>query len=267
MEFSRLSASRAPELTPTHFRGTLFYVEVTMETQNITLSLPKEVLLKVKLIAVQRQTSVSRLLTQPQTWRAAWLSNQALGLGFLLSAAAGVPLGLLLGRSARISAFAELYLNTLLVTPMAPLLPLFILATGLGLTSRVLFIVAFSVVPIIINTQTGIRQVDPGLIDMARSFGAGEMQLWRKVLLPAALPEVLAGLQIALGRAIAGMVVVELLLTAVGFGRLILEAQADFDADVVYALIVIVACEALLLMALVQRLQRRTGTRGTEAWA
>ena len=211
--------------------------------------------------------ALSRLLIQPQTWRAAWLSNQALGLGFLLSAAAGVPLGLLLGRSARISAFADLYLDTLLVPPMSPLLPLFILATGLGLTSRVLFIVAFSVVPIIINTKTGIRQVDPALIDMARSFGASEMQLWRKVLLPAALPEVVAGLQVALGRAIAGMVVVELLLTAVGFGRLILEAQADFDADVVYALIVIVACEALLLMALVQRLQRRTGTRGTEAWA
>lgn len=199
-----------------------------------------------------------QLLGQAETWQAIWLSNQALIGGFLLSVLVGVPLGLFLGLGRRAGRVADVYLNTLLVVPVAALLPLFILAVGLGLTARILVVFVFSFVVITLNTQAGLRQVDPTLIEMAASFGARRAQLWRRILLPGAAPAILAGLRLGLGRAIAGMVIVELLLVAVGYGRLILRFQSDFESAQVFAVILLVLAEALLLMKLAERLERRT---------
>ena len=201
--------------------------------------------------------ALARLLTQAETWQAIWISNQALMLGYALTVSAGVPLGLLLGRSPRLGRLADPYLNTLLVTPISALIPLFIVATGLGLTSRVLVVFAFSFVVVTVNTQAGLRHVEPTLIEMARSFGATEGQLWGKVLLPGALPAVMAGLRLGLGRAITGMVNVELLLTAAGLGLLILRYQADFESDFVYAVILVVVAEAVVFMGGIKQLERR----------
>jgi NitT/TauT family transport system permease protein len=196
------------------------------------------------------------LLAQGETWRAVWVSNQALIGGFLLSLVVGIPLGLLLGSSRRAGRIADIYLNTLLVTPIAALIPLFILALGLGLASRILVVFVFAFVVITINTQVGIRRVDPALIEMAHLFGATRGQLWRRVLLPGALPSIVAGVRLGLGRAIAGMVIVELLLIAVGFGSLILRFQGEFESARVYAVVFMVVAEALLLLGLVKRLER-----------
>jgi NitT/TauT family transport system permease protein len=199
-----------------------------------------------------------QLLGQAETWQAMWISNQALIGGFLLSVLVGVPLGFVLGNVRRASRIADLYLNTLLVIPVAAVLPLFILAVGLGLTARILVVFVFSFVVITVNTQAGLRQVDPTLVEMASSFGARKGQLWRRILLPSAGPAIMAGLRLGLGRAIAGMVIVELLLVAVGYGRLILRYQSDFESAQVFAVVLLVLAEAMLLMALARRLELRT---------
>jgi len=99
---------------------------------------------------------------------------------------------------------------------------------------------------------------------MARSFGASETQLWRKVLLPGARPAVLAGARLGLARAISGMVAVELLLVSVGFGRLLLRYQGDFDAGAVYAVVLVVAAQAVLLTGWLRRWERRDEAPGLE---
>jgi ABC-type nitrate/sulfonate/bicarbonate transport system permease component len=205
-----------------------------------------------------------KLLISSETWHALWLSNQALLVGYLFAATVGVPLGLLLGRSPRTSRFVDVYLNLFMAIPKSALIPLIVLATGVGLFSRALSVFLFSVAYVVISTQTGIQQIDMDLVEMARSFGATERQLWAKVYLPAAISAIANGLYLGLGRAISGMVNVELLLVAVGVGRLILQYQGDFESDGVYAVILIVMGEAVLLMKAVRRLVQRMGLSESE---
>jgi ABC-type nitrate/sulfonate/bicarbonate transport system permease component len=114
----------------------------------------------------------------------------------------------------------------------------------------------FSITMVIVNSRAGVRQVDPSFIEMARCFGANERQIWARVLLPGALPAIMTGVRIGLGRAITGMVIVELLLVSVGLGNLILRYSARFESDKLYALIIIIVAEALILISLTRRLER-----------
>jgi NitT/TauT family transport system permease protein len=92
---------------------------------------------------------------------------------------------------------------------------------------------------------------------MARGFGASELQIWRRVLLPGSVPAIMAGVRVALSHAVTGMVVVELLLVGVGIGRLILELQSQFNAAGVYASVVVVVLEAVLLISVAEWVGRR----------
>jgi len=197
------------------------------------------------------------LVASPVLWNALWVSNQAMLLGFALSAIIGVPLGLLMGRWRPAEKFVDPYLNILLVTPMAALIPIIIMATGLGMVSRVLIVFTFAVVVIIVNTLAGLRTLDPAWVEMARSFGATEAQMWRKILLRGALPAILTGLRLGLARSISGMLLVELVLLALGIGRLILDFQGTFESAKLYATILVIIAEAVLLMQAFKWLERR----------
>jgi len=197
------------------------------------------------------------LLASPEVWRSLWVSNQAMLIGYAASLLVGIPLGLIVGRWQQAEKFTDIYLNILLVTPVSALIPLFIIALGLGLASRVLVVFVFAFIYITVNTRAGLRNVDPNLLEMAHSFGATERQLWQKILLPASLPAMMTGVRVGLGRAINGMIIVELLLVAVGVGRLILRYQGDFQAGKVYAVVLVVLVEAVVLMTLVRRVEKQ----------
>lgn len=197
------------------------------------------------------------LLVGGRIWEPLWLSNQALIVGYLASVIVGVPLGLAMSRMRRTEAFVDPYINLLVTTPMAALIPLFVMAMGLGLASRSAIVFVFAVVNIVVNTRAGVRGVDRTLIEMARSFGATEMQTWRRVLIPGAAPALVAGLRIGLGRALTGMVLAELLMVGVGVGRLILEYRGFFSGDYLYGVVLIVVGEALVLMQGMRQLEQR----------
>lgn len=205
--------------------------------------------------------AVARLAQGGELWDALWTSNQALLLGYLLAAAVGVPLGLLLGRTPRLGAFADPPLDIVLFTPMPAVLPLLVMATGLGLGTRVLVVFLFAVAIIVVHAAAGAREVDAQIVEMARAFDARRAQLFRRVILPGALPAVLVGLRLGLSRAISGMVAVELLLIAVGVGRLIQRFQGDFDAPAVYAAVLVLVAEAVLLAGVLRRVERRIARR------
>jgi NitT/TauT family transport system permease protein len=208
--------------------------------------------------------ALARVARSGELWQALWTSNQALTLGYLLAALVGVPLGLLLGRAPRLGPFADVFLDILLFTPMPAVIPLLVMATGLDLQTRLLVVFLFAVAIIAVHAAAGARGVDPELVEMARALGARRVQLCRRVLLPGALPAVLAGLRLGLARAISGMVAVELLLVAVGVGRLIERFQGDFDAPAVYAIVLVVVAEAVLLTAAIRRIERRLALRRAE---
>src|SRR5207247_5124591 len=175
------------------------------------------------------------LLASRELWDALLLSNQSLVLGFLISVGLGVPLGLAMGRFRATEQFTDVYVNILIVTPMAALIPLLLMSLGFTLASRVILVTLFAITMVIVNSRAGVRQVDVALLEMARSFGASEWQIWRRVLLPAALPAIMTGVRIGLGRAITGMVIVELLMVSVGIGNLILRLRGVFEYDRLYA--------------------------------
>src|SRR4029450_10738292 len=190
-------------------------------------------------------------------WEALWVSNQAAALGFACAAVVGIAIGLVTGRWRLAEKILRPYLNILLAVPKAALIPVLIMATGLGLLSRVLVVFSFSVVSIAVNTRAGLRLVDRNWVEMAHSFGANEMQLWRKVLLPGALPGIIAGLRLGLIRSVSGMITVELLLLALGVGRLILTYEGTFEAANLYSTTLFVVAEAVLLTQALNWVERR----------
>jgi ABC-type nitrate/sulfonate/bicarbonate transport system permease component len=151
---------------------------------------------------------------------------------------------------------------------MSALIPVVILALGLKLLARAVVVVLFAVAVVAVNTRTGVRTLQSSWLEMARSFGASERQLWWTIVLPGALPAIMTGLRLGLGRAFTGMIAVELLLVAVGIGRLILEFQGLFESGAVYAVILFLVVEAVVLLRLLRSFERRlapwTGLVATE---
>jgi NitT/TauT family transport system permease protein len=205
----------------------------------------------------ETMSALVTMLGEPETWQALWISNQALGLGFAISLLVGIPLGFGIGRSRLVGKVADPWVNIMLVTPIAAVIPLLVMSVGIGLASRVILVILFALPMIVVNAQAGVRGADPTLLEMGRTFGAGERQLWRRVLLPGSLPAVMVGVRLGLGRGITGMILVELLMVSVGLGGLILRFKGFFQPDKLYATVILVVLEALLLISLVRVVERR----------
>jgi NitT/TauT family transport system permease protein len=197
------------------------------------------------------------LLLSGQLFQALAVSMQALVLGFLFSVLFGVPLGLLMGRYRRLESFLNIYMTALLTVPMISFIPFLVIAFGLGLQSRVWIVFLFAFVIIAINTTAGVRNVEPSYMEMARSFGARESELFLKVVLPAALPMIMAGVRLGLGRAVLGMVTSELILAVVGFGAMLMTFGASFNSPALFATLLTIILIAVALLSLVQHVDRR----------
>ena len=184
------------------------------------------------------------------------MSLSTLAIGFFLAVVFGVVVGLLMGRFRAVEHFLDLYVNALMSAPTTAFVPVLILWFGLGVESRIAVVFLFTVFVIIINTMTGVKQVDSVLVEMARSFGACEREVF-KIILPAALPAIMAGLRLGAGRAVKGMVTGEMLLTLTGIGAMIMQYGSSFATDSLFAVILTVLVIALCTMRAVQWLDRR----------
>lgn len=233
-------------LIPPLVLGAIWQAYATSDAAGFTIPTATETLVRL-----------AEMLVDPLIWEALWVSNQALMIGFLTALAIGIPLGLAMARYRLVAEAADPYISILVVMPIAALIPLFVMSIGIGLLSRVLLVALFALPMIVVNTQAGVRQVDPRLIEMGRSFLASERQLWRKILLPGVMPSIMTGVRIGLGRAITGMVIAELLLVSVGVGELILDFRSSFDSAALYSVVIVVVAEAVLLIALARALERR----------
>ena len=185
------------------------------------------------------------------------LSLTTLAIGFFLAVLCGVVLGLLMGRFRAVEHFLDLYVNALMSAPTTAFVPVLILWFGLGIESRIAVVFLFAVFVIIINTMTGVKQVDSVLVEMARSFGAKEREVFFKIILPAALPAIMAGVRLGMGRAVKGMVTGEMLLTLTGIGAMIMQYGSAFATDSLFAVILTILLLAMLTIKAVQWLDRR----------
>lgn len=201
--------------------------------------------------------SAARLLVAAPFWTALLISLQSLVLGYLIAAVLGVGVGILVGSTRRLGPILDVYLYILLAVPVAGIIPVVVMALGVGLAARLTVVVFFSVVIIAVNTATGVRQADATLLEMARSFGVPRGGVFRRIVLPGALPAMMAGFRLGVGRAIVGMVTSELILLSVGMGKLIDGFESSFRTDDLIATLLLLVLLGVLSMNAVQRVERR----------
>ncbi len=196
-----------------------------------------------------------------EIWRDLAASGIGYGLGVALAIAVGIPLGLAAGWYRRLSYAVEPFLSALNATPQVAFLPLIVLWVGTGLGARVLIVFLLAVLPIAINAHAAVRTTDARLVRLAASFGAGEWRLFRTIILPSTVPFLLAGLRLAVGRGMIGVVVGEIYGSAAGIGAMISQAGARFQTDKVFVGVLTIVAIGVILVELVQLIERRV-----EAW-
>jgi ABC-type nitrate/sulfonate/bicarbonate transport system permease component len=184
-------------------------------------------------------------------------SMGALLLGYGLAVVAGVSLGLLMGRYRRVEYALDVYINALMATPKIVLVPVVFAIFGVNRSVQVAIVFLSAFFVITINTMSAIRTVDATYLEMARSFGASERQVFAKVLLPGSLPLTMAGLRLGIGRAVKGMINGEMFIVVFGLGGLLRTYGSRFDAEKVFAIVLVVVAVALACTTVVQRIERR----------
>jgi ABC-type nitrate/sulfonate/bicarbonate transport system permease component len=192
-----------------------------------------------------------------EIWRDLGWSALGYGIGLTLAIAIGIPLGLAAGWYRRFSYAAEPFLSALNATPQVAFLPLIVVWVGTGMGARVLIIFLLAVLPIAINAHAAVRTSDPRLIKVAASFGAGDWRMFRTIILPGSLPFLLAGLRLAIGRGMIGVVVGEIYGSAAGVGAMISQAGARFQTDKVFVGVLTIVAAGVILAEIVQRIERR----------
>ena len=176
-------------------------------------------------------------------------SAERWAIGFALAIAIGVPLGTAMGRSRTLHALVDPLLVVGYPVPKAALILLFVLWWGAGDASRITIIVVGSLIPIVISSYHGAHAVAPALLWSARSLGTGRLRVWQRVILPAALPQILSGVRLAIGISIFTLLASELLIRGSGIGAFMFGALDNGQTLTVFAMSVIVAAIGFLLDA------------------
>jgi ABC-type nitrate/sulfonate/bicarbonate transport system permease component len=148
-------------------------------------------------------------------------------------------LNLLIGRYRMVDAATDWLVNALYATPLVAIIPLVILWFGLGNTSKTFIVTILALFPILINTTAGVRNVPKQLIDVGDAFAANERQIFTKIILPSALPYMMTGLRLGVGRAIIGMVVAEFFTAITGLGALIVKYGNQYDTASIFVLMLL----------------------------
>lgn len=177
--------------------------------------------------------------------------------GLLITFVLGIPAGLVLGRSRILHDMTEPMVNVLYSVPYVMFLPIIITWFGTNNTSRVLIIVWAGILPLIINVTAGVRNLDQDYNRVATVFCTPRLRFFYTVALPATLPYILAGVRLAVGRALVGAIVAEFFLSSNGLGFFVQQQTSNFNMDSAMAGIVILAVVALLLNWSVRLIERR----------
>jgi len=190
-------------------------------------------------------------------WAPLGVSASAFAIGLALAIAVGLPLGILLGRSATLNAMFDPFVTALNATPRLVFLPLLMLWLGIGLWSKVAVVFLGALFPLLINTHEGVRNADKLLINVVRSFGGRGFDVARLVVIPNALPFIVVGLRLAVGRAILGVVVAEFFGAQDGLGVVMVRAASSFNVDVVFAGLIVFAALSLVMTGMVKVIENR----------
>jgi NitT/TauT family transport system permease protein len=189
--------------------------------------------------------------------KAVLISLRSFAAGMALAVIIGIPLGVLMARVAGVGKILGMWVNIFVSAPISALVPILMTLVGIGETTVVVTVFLFAVFVIILDTQVGVTQADRSLVEMARCFGATPYQLYTKILLLSALPEILAGVRLAAIRGVKGVVIGQLLIAILGVGELFELYSQNFLMEEFWALVTIVFMFAFAVSEAIAFLERR----------
>lgn len=182
---------------------------------------------------------------------------QILALGAGLGVLVGIPAGLLIGRMRWAYQLSEGPINIFYTTPLVALIPFFLVILGFTVSTKVLIVFLFTVLPVVINTAAGARAVDRDLVELSHTFCASERTVWRDVIIPGSLPAIVTGLRIGLIHALVGAVLADFYAGASGFGYLIILYSNRFDVTGALGPVLVLALLGTAVAAVLKAAQRR----------
>lgn len=188
---------------------------------------------------------------------AAAISLRSFAAGMALAIVVGLPLGFLMARVAFAGRLLGMWVNIFVSAPISALVPLLMAVVGIGETTVVVTVFLFAVFVIVLDTQVGVQHADRSLVEMARSFGARRSQIYTKVLILSALPEILAGLRLGAIRGVKGVVIGQLLVAIIGVGELFELYSKHFLMEEFWALVMIVFLFAFAISESLAALERK----------
>ncbi|MEU1527642.1 ABC transporter permease [Nocardia rhamnosiphila] len=197
------------------------------------------------------------LIGNGQLWEHVSTSLSRALTGFVIAVAIAVPLGVAIAWYRPVADFLNPVLELFRNTAALALLPVFILILGIGETSKVALVIYACTFPILLNTISGVRTVDPLLVKSARSLGFSQIALVYKVVLPAAVPTIFTGLRMAAASSILVLIAAEMVGAKAGLGYLITAAQLNFQIPDMYAGIIAIALVGLIFNAVLVFVERR----------
>ncbi len=197
-------------------------------------------------------------LVQTPSWQSATVTTlRAFAIGTALSIVVGVPVGILMGRVKLADELLGLWVSIFSSAPLSALVPVLMILFGFGEKTIVAAVFLFAIWIIVLDTRAGVRHISPSLIEMAKSYGATKRALYVKIILWAALPEILAGIRLGLIRGVKGVVIGQLLVAIVGYGALFETFSRNFRMAEFWALTIILFAFALIISELIERLEAK----------
>ncbi len=198
-----------------------------------------------------------QLIWSGELLRQLLVSLASLAAAFGASLLLGVGLGLAIGRWRLAEAVLEPHINALYATPQVALTPLLMMWFGLGFWVKVVLIFLFAFFPILINTASGVKNVSASMVEVGRAYMASPPQILFKVVFPAALPFIMAGVRLAVGRAVVGMIVAELFTAITGLGAMLTLYGNLFETAKMFVVIIVLGLLGVGLIQTTQALERR----------
>jgi len=198
-----------------------------------------------------------KLFQTGDIWLDIGTSGAEMGIGYGMAIVIGLVIGLLMGWYTRFQYALDPFVNFFYSTPRIVLIPLFIIWFGIDMPSKIAVIFLGALFPIIINTMAGVRNTEAALLRVARSFGASDALIFRRVVLPGSVPFILTGFRLGIGHALTGVVVAELIAARHGVGQLIAIAGQTFQTPKMLAGVILIAGTGMLLTTILQRIENR----------
>ena len=187
--------------------------------------------------------------------------------GFSTACVVGILLGYLMGRYRWFDDLMDPWIATLYSIPVIAFVPFIIIWFGIGLLSKIIVVFKITAVAIMLNTAAGIKTIDPSLLELAKSLRLKPFETTYKIRLPAALPYIITGMRLGVGRAMLGVIVAELMAANAGLGYLLRDASETWDSPKLFVTVVLLAAMGMGSFALIRKGEQKLAPwRETAEW-